>query len=216
MSWERARHPDQIAERREAILAAAGRSFDEGGLAGATLSAIAEGASLSKGNLYRYFESRDAILLELLVREGAGWVADAEEALAALPRPNDVEAVAATLTATLVGRPRLCALSAVGIAVLEQQAGFDAILGFKRRSIDTLERAALAVHGAMPALSREACGRFIRYTNLLLGQVWAASHPSPAIAQVLAQPEFASRKLEFGPTLEGFMRLTLRGLSELS
>ncbi|MEN0060509.1 MAG: TetR family transcriptional regulator [Myxococcota bacterium] len=212
MSWERARQPEQKAERREAILQSAAQRFDEGGLAAATLSAIAEGAGLSKGNLYRYFESRDVILLELLVRETETWADHIEGALGALGKANEVDAVARTIGDSLVARPRMCALSALAVAVLEQQASLETIVAFKLRTSQTLGRASAAVALAMPALTADQVFRFVRYTNLVLGQLWVVAHPSPAIAEALARPELAGRQAEFGPMLEDFMRLALRGL----
>ncbi|MBX2798312.1 MAG: TetR/AcrR family transcriptional regulator [Myxococcales bacterium] len=211
MSWERARQPEQKAERREAILQSAARCFDEGGLAGATLSAIAQGAGLSKANLYRYFESRDVVLLELLLRETTSWASHIEQALA-IPAPDDVQAVARTIRVSLVERPRMCALSAVARPVLERQLTPAAIVDFKRRVVHGMGRAVAAVALAMPSLTSDQAFRFVRYTNLVLGQLWVAAHPAKALAEALSQPEFADRRMDFGATLEDFMVIALKGL----
>ena len=61
-SWQRARRPEQKQQRQSAIIAAARKLVDEGGVDNATLSAIAKSAGISKANCYRYYESREAIL----------------------------------------------------------------------------------------------------------------------------------------------------------
>ena len=68
VDYERARSTAQKAERAEQILAAASEmlteSFDSANL---SLNELARRAGMSKSNVYRYFESREAVLLALLV-----------------------------------------------------------------------------------------------------------------------------------------------------
>lgn len=84
MSFERVRQPEQIAVRRESILAATLTLFEEVGFDDIRLVDIGHRAGVSKASVYRYFESKEAIFLELLVREIEAWVREAEAALASL------------------------------------------------------------------------------------------------------------------------------------
>jgi len=59
----------QKIARREAILQAARQVFLSGNLHTATIATVAEAAHVSKGTVYLYFESKEALLAELL-REG--------------------------------------------------------------------------------------------------------------------------------------------------
>jgi len=54
------------AETHARVLAAAEQAFAEAGYAGATVAGIAERAGVSTGNVYRYFESKDALFYEVL------------------------------------------------------------------------------------------------------------------------------------------------------
>lgn len=54
------------AGRREAILAESARLFSERGIAATTIREIAEAVGLNSGTLYHYFESKDAIVSEIL------------------------------------------------------------------------------------------------------------------------------------------------------
>ncbi|HLN62069.1 MAG TPA: helix-turn-helix domain-containing protein, partial [Symbiobacteriaceae bacterium] len=56
------------AERQEAILRAAVDCLDRFGYEGTSMRTIAEAAGLTKGGLYAYFESKEAILLEVARR----------------------------------------------------------------------------------------------------------------------------------------------------
>ena len=211
MAWERARHPDQKAERREAILASAARCFDQHGLSGATLSAIASGAGLSKGNLYHYFESREAILMALFLRETHAWLVDLESRFLPLAGCDDVDTVAIALTDVLVAHPRMCALSAFTLPVLEQQLSVDAVVAFKLEAHAAMGRAIHHLAAALPHLSEAQVFRVARYTNLGLGQVWALTHPGPQLAEAMGRPELSLTPADFRETLLDYLTTLLRG-----
>lgn len=65
MRWTR--HPSGDVAIDE-ILDAAGRAFDEVGVAGATMVDVASAAGCSRATLYRYFPSRDALHLGFVHR----------------------------------------------------------------------------------------------------------------------------------------------------
>ncbi len=56
------------ARRKEEILLAARAVFAEQGLHRATVDAVAERAEVSKGTIYLYFESKEAVLAELVLQ----------------------------------------------------------------------------------------------------------------------------------------------------
>ena len=60
---------EQAETRRRAILDAAMTLFDRQGYASTTVDDVAAAAGISKGSVYNYFESRLALLCELLDRE---------------------------------------------------------------------------------------------------------------------------------------------------
>jgi TetR/AcrR family transcriptional regulator, repressor for uid operon len=67
----RTANPELHAERRAQILSAAERCFAEQGFHRATVAAIAEGAGVSMGLLYRYFDSKEQIVLACAERDSA-------------------------------------------------------------------------------------------------------------------------------------------------
>src|SRR5262245_35019788 len=101
-SFHRARKPDEKALRQQAILDAAAFLFEAEGLDGVTLNAVARRAGIAKSNVYRYFESREAILLALLNEDQLAWVASLEEGLAGLTGPIDVRTVAHVFAQSVV------------------------------------------------------------------------------------------------------------------
>jgi AcrR family transcriptional regulator len=88
---------------RDAVLSAAGDLMLEGGLAAATMEAIAARAGVSKRTLYKYWPSRGAVALEGFMRNAASsW-----------SLPDDASAVEA-LTVLVVSAARLFAATPAG------------------------------------------------------------------------------------------------------
>src|SRR5689334_25239296 len=94
LPFQRARKPEEQRLRRDAILAAASELFDLEGPQGTGLNAIAARAGFTKSNVYRYFESREDVLMSLFLVELEGFVVDFEASSAACP-VGDIDALAA-------------------------------------------------------------------------------------------------------------------------
>ena len=58
-AWERARQPEQISEREQAIVNAATTLFRTREYDSISLNGIAREAGFAKSNIYRYFSSRE-------------------------------------------------------------------------------------------------------------------------------------------------------------
>lgn len=71
--YQRARREAEKAERRGAILAAAGALLRSTGFEGFSMSVLARKAGIAKGTLYLYFQTREEVLLALYVETLAAW-----------------------------------------------------------------------------------------------------------------------------------------------
>lgn len=213
LTWERARHPEQKRERRTTILAAAARLFDEGGVDGASLSAIARAASISKANVYRYFESREAIFLELLVDEQEAWERDVRAGLADLEGRDDIDAVATLFATVLVARPRMCALMASLASVLEHNIGEETVANFKRRFAGGMLEILPVLQTAVPSVPFSGLRSFLMHHVLHAAGTWPHAHPSPVVESVLRREEFAGLRVEFADAVRSHACALLRGLA---
>lgn len=210
--WLRARRPEHKRERSDAILAAAVRLLDSVGVEGATLSAIAREASLSKANCYRYFESREAILLAVILSEAQGWIRDVVERLKALPRRNDSDAVAEVIVRATVERPRLCMLISSLWSVLERNVSVDSIADFKRSFIEEMSALVDSVRSALPSLSADNAYAFVSFFFYFVAGSWAAANPSPIVVEVLSREEFTGHCIAFESVLSAHAQTVLRGM----
>src|SRR5215217_2891574 len=109
--------------------------LDEMPVAAVTLNALSRRVGLAKPNVLRYFESREAVLLELLDRFLQEWLTELAGELAAgidenSPMAERAAAVAEILSRSLSGRVVLCdlfgALSAYSTPPPSLQAAYQA------------------------------------------------------------------------------------------
>lgn len=91
----RARREREKRERRQSLLQAARETFFQNGFHHATVDSVAARAEVSKGTVYLYFESKEAILAHLLLEGLADLVTELDQAYtAAQDAPADEQLVA--------------------------------------------------------------------------------------------------------------------------
>src|SRR3954449_3685380 len=82
-TFQRARSDEQRALRSQAILDTAAAMLDEMPVADVSLNELSRRVGLAKSNVLRYFESRDAGLLQVLDDCLGTWLAELADELAA-------------------------------------------------------------------------------------------------------------------------------------
>ncbi|WIX88085.1 TetR family transcriptional regulator [Amycolatopsis sp. DG1A-15b] len=189
--FQRARRPEQIEARRRAILAAARELLAERPVADISLRELSCRVGLAKSNVIRYFDSREAIFLEILDSAWTAWLGDLEAALGE-PGPAEPgfareERIAGTIAATLTGQPVLCELLSSMAPVLERNIPVEFARSFKRRAAANTERLGELVRIRVPELPAEAARHFARGVVVLLSGSWPAANPTAAVAA--AEPE---------------------------
>jgi AcrR family transcriptional regulator len=189
----RARKPEEQQLRRETLLAAAAELFDAEGPQGAGLNAIAAKAGFTKSNVYRYFESREEVLLGLFDAELDAFAADFEAAMAATPI-GDIPAIAGATAQRFITRPRFASLISILAGVLEQNVSEARIIDLKRAVATQNLRIAASLHSRLPAASLADCGWAVSMTATLVAGMWPAVIGSPIAHKVLAMPEFRHLK----------------------
>jgi AcrR family transcriptional regulator len=215
MNFQRARRPEQRAERRRAILATAAAMLTEMPVADVSLNELSRRVGLAKSNVLNYFDSREAVLLELSSSELAAWVQDLAAAVPdKSPEATDGRAdlLVAAVVSTLAKRPVLCDLISTQAAVLERNITTETALAFKRAAMVSYEQMIAVVVGVLPELGPDGAGRFIAAASLLAGAIWTHAHPVPAIlAAYEADPALAAIRMEFEPALTDALRTLLYG-----
>ena len=211
-TFQRARKPEQIVARREAILAAAAELFDEAGPEGAGLNAIAARAGFTKSNVYRYFESREAVLISLFLDDFESLAADFEARLVEV-QPNDFAAVAHVAATAFTARPRLCRLLAILSNVLERNVSETGVIELKTAMFTIGNRISSALSAALPRLTPADCAWAASIVGALVSGLWPTAHPSPVVAGVVRRPEFQMLQISIERDLERALLVLLKGLA---
>ncbi|WP_103343209.1 TetR/AcrR family transcriptional regulator [Amycolatopsis sp. CA-126428] len=216
MTFQRARSAEQREERRRTILDTALKMLDEMPVAEVSLNELSRRVGLAKSNVLRYFESREAVLLELLDRALRDWLAEvsdevAEGVAAGLPARERAEAFAAVVSRSLARRTVLCDLIGAQAGVLEHNVSTDVVVRFKRSALGGLDAMAELLRGAVPEVGAEAAPVCL-LAMILAGGLWTHCRPSPsALAAYEADPALTALRLDLAPALEHGLALLITG-----
>lgn len=209
MDWQRARKPDQKAERVEAILTAAAALFDEKELSDISMRDLAERAGLGKASLYHYFKTKEEVFISLYRAELDAWLQDVEHHLNRLRAPNP-ERVAKALTKALQERDRFCRLTVVFSSVLEHNLSLEFLRDFKLLLLDPLGRFSGSLNRVAPEMSEDALRDFLFQHHSVIAGLWPLAHPSLEVAKVLQDERFESFRIDFYRLFQSTMRQLLQ------
>jgi AcrR family transcriptional regulator len=211
-AFQRARKPEEREVRRETILRAAAELFDAGGEPSAGVNAIAARAGFTKSNLYRYFESREEVLLSLYLDEFARFLPRFEVAIAICP-DEDTAAIAHAAAQCFLDFPRLSRLHAIRAPVLERNISEATIVALKQASNEQVMRMSFAIHDRLARATMEDCAWAMSMAMTLLAGLWPAAHPAERVAEVLERPEFAHLRLDPAQDLERAIHALLESIA---
>ncbi|MER5645818.1 TetR family transcriptional regulator [Streptosporangium sp. NPDC002524] len=218
-TFQRARSEEQRAMRRQAILDTAAAMLAEMPVAQVSLNELSRRVGLAKSNVLRYFESREAVLLELLDVASREWLEHLDGALtAALGTGTGTpyergDRVAATLAATLADRPVLCDLAAAQAAVLEHNVSPLVAAQYKRAAVANAVTLSGLIREHVRELGEHDAMRFTAATIMVTGAIWTHSRPAAAmLAAYEADPSLAAMRLDFTTALRETLEVLITGL----
>jgi AcrR family transcriptional regulator len=217
-TFQRARSDEQRALRSQEILDTAAGMLHEMPVADISLNELSRRVGLAKSNVLRYFDSREAVLLELLASSVREWLAHLEAELPSAVRPRAgfkrrAEQLATAIAGSLVERPVLCDLMSTQAAVLEHNVSVDAITKYKLAALADAEVLAGLVRDALSELSPDDAWRYTVGAWLMTSALWAYARPPEAVLQACAADERLEKTcLDFRATLEAHLTTLAIGL----
>lgn len=213
-SFQRARRPEQKEERRVHLLLTA-RAALHGGMQVSELglNELARRAGMTKSNVYRYFENREALLLALLEEEAMRWRAELGARLAAGSAPSgSAQQVAQAFAGATAASPLMCRLFSVLPSIIEHNVSVERLTEFKLNSLTLAADVAQQLQRSAPALPIQAYAAFLRQAIALLIGLWPLSSPGSALKEVLLLPELRPLRYDFDADFTAGVLLLLRGL----
>ncbi|MBQ0854845.1 MULTISPECIES: TetR/AcrR family transcriptional regulator [Streptomyces] len=217
-TFQRARSDEQRAVRRRSILETAAGMLDEMPVAAVSLNELSRRVGLAKSAMTRYFESREAVLLDLLSEAAARYRADVAGTLPgwadpSAPAPVRARQVAARLATTFAAHPMLCELLSAQHAILEHNVSVEVAARYKRSSRDAIHWLAERLRDLLPELDAERALRAAHMVIILVGALWTRSRPAPAqLAAFRADSSLAFMHPAFAEAFEAAIATFFRGL----
>lgn len=179
------------------------------------INELARQAQMTKSNVYRYFESGEAVLLDVLVEEYGLWFAELNTGLAHgqdVKQGGTIEHIAKTFAAATVARPLLCRLTSILPSILEHNITEERMVELKQALLAVRQQTANDFHRCVPSISVSGFEKFIHQALPLLIGLWPLSHSADIAARVLERPDLAALRYDFQRDLEEGLLMLLRGL----
>jgi AcrR family transcriptional regulator len=194
-----------MAARRSAILTSAREMLAEKNVGDISLRELSGRVGLAKSNVLRYFDSREAIFLEVLDEEFQAWLTDLEVRLGR-PRArkanyaNEIR-VATAVADSLADRQLLCELIGSMAGVLERNISFDFAHDFKARAMGRIAELARLVGRQLPWLPNEFMEFFAEGALTLAAGMYPFSVPTEPVRAAIAALGFPDPAQRFGDGL---------------
>jgi len=191
--------------------------LDEMPVAAVSLNELSRRVGLAKSNVLRYFESREAVLLELLDGFLGQWLVALEQELAAgidadaAPEAR-ARALAAILGGSLADRVVLCDLFGAQGGVLEHNVSIDVVKRHKRSSHAKLRALSGLVLRHVPELG-DGAEAFCLLALVTAGALSSYVPPAPVLVAAYAdEPELGVLHLDLRTALETAFTASLVGV----
>jgi AcrR family transcriptional regulator len=196
MPGQRARSLADKATRRAAILHAAGAVFDDVGEAAFTMDEVAARVGLARGTLYRYFPTREVLLVWVLREDLAAWF---DDVTLRLPRHRRA-GVSRLLVDTLLQRPRLVALLALAQSSFERNLPVADARDYKTWLVGRAADVGASLDRALDAPPGSGADLLVHLNAALIG-LYHAANPAPAVAEAMHDPALSALHIDLRAAL---------------
>lgn len=214
--FQRARSEDQRAIRRQEILGTASAMLEEMPVSDISLNELSRRTGLAKPNVLRYFESREAILLELFIEAWDEWLAalpslfEGHLTLKSNARQRG-DRIAQIIARSLAVRPAFCDLFSAHASVLEYNISGAIAARFKHAALANVHTLAQLLHARLPELGNLA-EQLSAQIGFSMSAVWSHSRPSPGVlAASDVDPSLSRHRIHFEKALEAMIATLISG-----
>jgi AcrR family transcriptional regulator len=165
VDWVRARSDEQIEQRINEIVDATARLYEENRFEDITFAMIAKEANFTRSNVYRYFQTKEDIFLELMKHDIEVWRKDALERFSD-GNPSFHEAAEVSMELILKHK-RMVSLLTILFTLLEPNASLEALTAFKKKITEEIGMVAQFLSTILPFPSVEAAAEFLSAQSYL-------------------------------------------------
>ena len=212
MTWVRARSDEQIEQRVSEIMDATARLYENHRFEEITFAMIAKEANFTRSNLYRYFETKEDIFLELLKHDLVIWREDVLENFT--PEDKSLHALAEVWVDLGLKYPRMLKLFTILFTLLERNASFEALTAFKGKITEEIVRVAQFLSTTLPFPSVEAAAEFVFTQSSLTIGTYPMMDLTPKQIEAMGATNMETSPEHYRERLVYATELLLRGFIE--
>ncbi|MNB80115.1 Bacterial regulatory protein, tetR family [compost metagenome] len=160
MKFQRARSEEQKQDRIQEILNASSIIYDTAGYEGLNFTAISEYTKFTRPNLYKYFKTKEEIILLILNQDLKSWIAKLNKSFV-INKLYSIQEIGEIWTETLMEYERLIELHAILYTTIEKNVTVEALAEFEKASIENNHMISSLVHQLFPKADMENIANFI-------------------------------------------------------
>ncbi|QUS56158.1 TetR/AcrR family transcriptional regulator [Pseudovibrio brasiliensis] len=211
-AYQRARTAEHFAEREKMILTATRTLMDREGIENTSLSAVAREVGLAKSSLYRYYESREQILVALLLEDADHMLVSLQKALGTLNGDADLKTIAGIWAKVCCNHPRLCLLVSQLSPILEHNLSTERIVEAKQEFLRRHRKMAGILGTVLPKLSEAGALTAVQFVFTVIAGLWPMKAERKNTRAALEHPDLSHLKVNFEDSLAGSIELCLLGV----
>ena len=212
MDWVRARSDEQIEQRISEIVDATARLYEENRFEDITFAMIAKEADFTRSNLYRYFQTKEDIFLELMKHDIALWRADILENFA--DGNLSLHEVAEASVELILKHRRMVKLFTILFTLLEPNASLEALTAFKQKINEEIGMVAQFLSTVLPFPSVETAAEFLTVQSSLAIGAYPMMDLTPKQIEAMDAINMETSPEYYRERLVHAIELLLRGLTE--
>lgn len=168
---------------------------------------------MAKGTLYRYFQTKEEMFLEIHRMDYEAWFTRMTDFLLEQTEIPP-ERLASWIVQAIKDNERFAQLHSITSTFLENNIGEAQALAFKRTMRSSVERVAPELQRVLNLTSVEESFLFLTHLHALLVGLWAFGHPSALMERMIsASDELALFRLDFYAAYEHGLCLLIRGMN---
>ena len=211
MSWERARKPEQVAIRREAILIAARSLFASHSYDEVSFNGIARKAGFSKPNLYRYFSSLEEIFLTITMESQERFFNDLISRIKRSRSKDTISSIVGIWVETSLNHTDFLDLLPQISLSLESNSSLEQIITYKKQSLRNIAELTAVLKQKHSDFDENQWGNFLHNAAALMIGLWPMSNPSEKVREAMNHPEVNYPCIDFKSALEHGLTSLLLG-----
>lgn len=168
-------------------------------------------ADVTKSNLYRYFGSREEVLMHLLHEETEQFASRFADKTR--NRSLSVEELCVAIAELYQGAPLLCELLSISASILEQNTDLESIRKIKLDSFEHSRIVAESIAGCTEGIDYENAARIAFVSGIIVMGLWPMANDDAPLRKLAKNKGLESLNLDFQRELTRTLEAQINGLT---